>query len=162
MKKTTINFLVFSTAGLLSGLLIGRSNIFTIFFLAIATGLVIFVFIIAKLVESYTKNGSLTTGNYMGLTALAFIVSLVTSIVTMGRIIDKKQKLAESLITKIEHYRQQRSQYPKTLDDLSISIRETFYYHTDPARQAFSIRFIRDGWHFSEYDSGTKKWSSGD
>jgi uncharacterized protein YacL len=120
MQKSTIKFLVFAAVGLLLGLLIGRTDIFTIFLLAIATGLVILAFAIPKIIASFSVNSSSNTSNYIGLTALAFIASLVTSFITLTNIIDKKQKFAEYLIPKIEQYRQKNSKYPQTLDDLVI------------------------------------------
>jgi len=162
MQQSLIKFLVSVTLGLLSGLLIGRTDIFTIFFLAVVAGLAILIFAITKIIASLSTNSSSNTANYIGLAALVFTVCLVTSFITMTNIISKKQKFAEYLIPKIEQYRQQNSKYPQTLNDLVIDDAKIVTYWTDSTRKTFSIRFIRDGWHFSEYDSRTRQWTSGD
>jgi len=145
MQQSLIKFLVSVTLGLLSGLLIGRTDIFTIFFLAVVAGLAILIFAITKIIASLSTNSSSNTANYIGLAALVFTVCLVTSFITMTNIISKKQKFAEYLIPKIEQYRQQNSKYPQTLNDLVIDDAKIVTYWTDSTRKTFSIRFIRDG-----------------
>ena len=162
MQKTIIKFLGFSIIGLFIGLLIGRTNIFSIFYFTAGTVLVFLIFVIGKIVVYFTKSKSSIVIDHIGFIALSFIVALVTSFVTMANIIDRKQKFAEALIPKIEQYRQQNSRYPQNLDNLAIDNKQMFYYWTDSTRQTYTIRFMRDGWHFSKYDSKNKEWITGD
>jgi len=160
--RTTIKLLAFFIAGLGIGLLIGRTDIFTIFYLIAATGVVTLIYIIGKIAALIAKSKNSIVTNYIGLIALALIFSTVTAFITLHNIIERKQKIAEELIPKLEKYRQQNSVYPTSLNDLGIDNNDMFSYWTDSIRQTYSIRFIRDGWHFSQYDSKTKEWTSGD
>ena len=163
MKKTTLlKLTVFSIAGLLLGLILGRTDVFTMFYLVAGAGLVALTFFLAKLVDFFTKNAKTVVSNYLGLIFLTITITLVTSLVTMGRIADAKRELAESLIPKIENYKKDHSQYPSILADLNITDTDKLNYSTDSTRQNFRISFLVDGWHYSAFDSRDNKWTSGD
>ena len=129
-RSSTMKFITFSVAGLLIGLGLGQTDIFTIFPFACGTGLVTLIYIFVKLGAYSTKDKKATTISYLGFTTLAFIISLITSLVILDNNIDRKQKFAEDLIPKIEQYRQNNFLYPKALTDLAIDRTEMINYVT--------------------------------
>jgi len=163
MKNTTLlKPTIISITGLLFGLILGRTDIFTMFYLVAATGFVALTFLLAKLFDYFTKNPKPVVSNYFGLIFLTFTITIVTSLVTMNRIANSKQELAESFILKIENYKKEHSQYPAKLTDLNTTNTDKFNYSTDSTRQNFRISFLVDGWHYSAFDSKDNKWTSGD
>jgi ABC-type transport system involved in multi-copper enzyme maturation permease subunit len=164
MQKTIFRLIIFTAAGLLLGMFFGRTTIFSILLLTAVTGLSCFIFVIINFVGSINDKKSKKTAIF-GFISLSLIVTLVTSILTMRKIADNKQKLAEDFIPKIEKYKQNNSKYPKTLSaitEIKGSDAEKLVYWTDTSQQQFVLKFFEDGWHFTMWDSERKKWISGD
>ena len=160
--RTIIKLALFFIAGIFLGILVGKTDIFKIFFLIAITGVVTLIYLVGSIAAYILKSKRSILKNYVGLMALALVVSTVTSLMTMHNMIERKQKIANELIPKLARYHQQNLKYPETLIDLGTANNDIITYWSDSTRQTYTIHLLRDGWHFSRYDSESKQWTSGD
>jgi uncharacterized membrane protein YfhO len=133
------------------GIILGQADIFG---LMIITIILIVLFIIIGLASLSSENKF--TSQALFLTILSF--SMVISC-GVGRSIDSET--AEDIIIKLDEYKNVNGNYPANLNEIGIE-KTTYSYGVDSLQEDFSISYIVDGWHYSEYSSKTKEWITTD
>jgi hypothetical protein len=146
---------IFVTSGLLMGLIVGQTSIFAIIYLFVFMGLASFIFIVARI----TGNSKLTS--FMGLVSLSLIISVAIAWFTVQIIADNRLKYANTIIAKIEIYKEKNNQYPTSLlelQEIDHDIVDEINYSIDTTRQEYVLSFPVDSWHLKLWSRMDKKW----
>jgi hypothetical protein len=154
-----INTTLILLASAFIGVLIGFSELFTLLkigFLIVVIFSVCFLAFIVGLVFN-KKQMSLISIRTIGVLIMISFFTLITS----GIRKESKESRAKEIVVSLENYKSQNGFYPDSLQQLGFND-EIYMYQIEDKKENFVLRYLIDGWHFSQYSSEDDRWSGGD
>ena len=144
---------------LLSGVLFGQAEIFSLMKLGFLLLIIIVISGIVLLVGTIKNNSKIIKSS--GLVIVLAILSGITTLSISAIKKNIKEKKVDEIISELANYKEINTIYPVDLQTIGYDVSE-LNYTIDSAKTEFKLRYLVDGWHFREYSSKTNKWISGD